>query len=209
MNIVYKDTLRKVLSIQQAQNERIYYKCYYLNNVLEKEEKIYKGKAVGLCYYNNNRAIHSTLLNTYSGNYNKIVIVDIEASGDIILHTLFEYNEDVDLVGKLIKLFDSNNDLIAEESQDENGITEFEHCQKFFWNRNASQIRPLFETEYDSVTGAFKYFAFDMLHAAPFGQSKFTLLNNPSDIQKLTAITGLNKDWIDYYLTPYARPTFF
>lgn len=211
MIIKYKNNNKEIITKQQALQLDEYYKSYYNDNILIKEETHYGGNLHSVSHHNINNESHQTMLND--------LYISIDFGFSIVDHTTYpnQYklektsiykNENGALAGRTTNMFDPNGELVGSETfNDSEVIPQFSNTLKYYYDRSINPFTHLFEVKYNKDTGAFWHFIFNQEHTDPFGQDSFVLLNTPEDIQRLINITGMSQELINYYLVASVEPT--
>lgn len=206
--IAYRDLADEVISYEDALHLGDYEKLYYNEKLLEQIELFIDNELESLTIYNNDNESHLTIINRYLSRDLPLSIVDIEMFNyGYRLETTFEFAETNILYSKFLELFNHTGDLVATESQDATGATNFEECKKYYWDRSENALLPVFECTYDEF-GIIEHYYFNDDDNDFVGQIHDYLPPTAESEQIIMEVYHLPETLVKYYQIPYARPNF-
>jgi len=211
MVIKYKNIQGNLITYQQSLQVDEYYKAFYENDLLVKEEAYYQNELYGITYYNINDDTHTTILSSnFSSDVEFNIVDEVTYSNGYYLKSSSSYSDVSGMLsGKTNRLYNPNGDLVGNELflEDDN-TPQYQSTYKYYYDRNINPLTFLFEVKFDNITGDFDYITFNEEHKDLLGQDSFALTNSSEDIQTLKDITGMTQELVDYYLSPSVIPTF-
>jgi hypothetical protein len=212
MTISYLDYFGKSISQQQASNLDEYYIVYSVNDKRKKSELIKNNELYRVYYYLDENESENEALSILKSHYELsfFVIIEIKIIGNYRYEIAKGFINEGELTSKNHALYNNlTNEFIAEEYIDlETNLPIYEETVKMFYNRSFDPENVIFEGFYNE-DGSLDYIKFNYYESYPhldciwFGTDG---LEGEEDIPTLCQHTGLNIEFVNYYLNASILP---
>jgi hypothetical protein len=206
MTIKYTNEESTEVTLQQSMMLTKYFKIYSIDNLVKKEEFFKHQQLASITYYKDLNETDAQILSNFQSLKVELVITErIQLSAHTLLKSII-YNKEGVVMSKFNTLYDSNGELLCEETIDlDLDEPMYDQTLKTFYNRTVDPENEIFDCKYneDGKLDYIRYNAYSYQDSIWFAEDGRP---GKEDIPTLCEYVGLTMAEMEYYLTATLLP---